>query len=103
MADVYQTRNSTYVIDLDAKRYKRLPINVNPAHVDSERGRYNEWLPLKDVADPVTLIPDPFQPYKAPEVRPLVLNILHETSTIGIITTEVLFVAKGVDPAEWEA
>lgn len=96
MADIYQTRNSTYVIDLDAKRYKRLPININPAHVDSERGRYNEWLPLKDVTDPVTL-------FQWPGTESMVLNILHETSTIGIVTSPVLFVAKNVDPAEWEA
>lgn len=103
MADVYQTKNSTYVIDLDQKRYMRLPIVINPAHVGSERGDYNVWLPLKDVPEPVKLIPDPYTPFRAPETRPLILNILHETSTIGILTSPVLFVAKGVDPAEWEA
>lgn len=101
MADVYQTKNSTYVVDLEGKRYKRLPVNTQG--VRSDKLVYSEWLPLKDVQTPVWLEPDPMDVFKAPEERPLVLRILHEESTIGIITTEVVFMASRQDPAEWEA
>jgi hypothetical protein len=81
MADVYQTKNSTYVIDLDQNRYMRLAINLNPAHVGSERGDYGVWLPLKDPAacagQPVDLVKDPFKRHLPYEERPLVLHILH--------------------------
>lgn len=100
MADVYQTKNSTYIVDMEQRRYMRLPININPTHVGSERGDYGKWLPLKDVPDPVNLIPYGM-PFQAPEERPVILNILHETSTVGILTSPVLFMAKGVDPNEW--
>ena len=71
----YETENSVYEVDLDGKRYRRFPIFQ--AEVFSERLLYGEWLPLKDVEHPVTLLDD------------MRLHILHETSTYGIVTSQV--------------
>jgi hypothetical protein len=87
MADVYYTENSAYVIDLEGKRYKRFDRSNkgSPARTGgSPRLEYGEWLPLKDVENPVRLVAGG-------------LHIWHESSTIGILTSEVEFIVQGVD------
>lgn len=89
---IYYTLNSMYEIDLEGKRYRRTPRGVED--IPSERLLYSEWLPLKDVPEPVRVVRSPFQPFRAPETRDLVLHILHETSTVGIYTS-ALFGIEG--------
>lgn len=83
--DVYYTQNSVYEIDLDAMRYRRSP--AGEENVPSEKLTYGEWHPL--ACAPV-VVPDPFQPFRAPENRDLVLHIMHETSTLGIFTSKLV-------------
>ena len=87
--DVYFTLNSVYEVDLEGKRYRRSPKGVEQ-DVESHRLGYGEWLPLKDVECPVRIVPSPFQPFRAPETRDLVLHILHETSEAGIYTSALV-------------
>lgn len=87
----YTTENSTYICDLPQRRYMRLAGAVEHGADLSERLAYGTWLPLADRDDAVTIVPDPYgSPFQAPEVRPVVLHILHERSVVGIYTSAVI-------------
>lgn len=94
--DIYETENSRYEVDLPGKRYRRSPTE-HVQHVSSTRLTYGEWMPLKDIPNPVTVLDYPWDSHKTPELRRKVLHIMHETSTIGILTTPITFMAIGVD------
>lgn len=99
--DIYETENSRYEIDLPAKRYRRTAIRPDEADdaVDSPRLVRGEWLPLQDTPAPVTIMDDPYDQYKSPEMRAKVLHIMHESSTKGILTSPITFMALDVEVA----
>lgn len=94
--DVYETENSRYEIDLPARRYRRTPLPHGIMQEMSDRLKYGDWLPLKDIPTPVKLVdtPDMFTP---PERRLYSLHIMHEDSTYGILTSPIVSMAIGVD------
>lgn len=104
--DIYDTENSRYEIDLPAKRYRRTPLTGPDfdarltARILSDRLAYGEWLPLKDIPNPVTIVCDDFNPYRAPEMMSRCLHIMHESSTKGILTSPITFMALDVEAAE---
>lgn len=70
----YDTLNSTYLVDLDQMRYKRLP-GARTQPVWSHRLTYDEWHPL----------------LRAPEMMPNGnLHIMRADSVEGIFTTPVV-------------
>lgn len=85
MTDIYETKNSRYEIDLPGKRYRRSILPVGLVHVPSARLLYDEWLPLKDIPDPVQLV-DSGQGTQA-------LHIMHESSTYGIWTSDITYMS----------
>lgn len=90
MTDIYETRNSRYEIDLPGKRYRRTPLrtpdlDARIAAAVSPRLRYGEWLPLKDIPNPVQLV-DSSGGAQA-------LHIMHENSTYGIWTSDITYMS----------
>ena len=71
----YITENSIYDVDMDKRTYRRKPIIQQGVH--STKLIYDEWMPLKDIEEPVKLMPD------------MRLHIMHEDSVKGIITSRV--------------
>lgn len=94
MIDCYYTHNSAYLVDNEGLRYKRLALTAPDRYADTERLSYDEWKPLKS---PVTVVRDPFDSFKAPELREPVLHILHTTSERGIFTSPIVWIAYDVD------
>ena len=94
--DIYHTENSIYEIDLEGKRYRRYPKPMSEQRVDSDRLKYAKWMPLADIPNPVQLVADDSNPYRAPELRGTLLHIMHESSTLGILTTPIVFMARDV-------
>lgn len=76
--DVYETENSVYEIDLEAKQYRRIP-RGEPKAVESHRLTYGEWLGLADTPEPVQVVP-----WLGGEE---VLHILASDSVFGIYTS----------------
>ena len=95
--DVYETENSRDDIDLVGLRYRRTPLPTGMVHEDSPRLKYGEWLPLKNIPEPVTLRSEPFS---APELGLVQLHIMHESSTYGILTSRIIHMSLGVDVSE---
>lgn len=96
--DIYETENSRYEIDTVAGRYRRTLIKSQPVY--SPRLAYGEWLPLKDTPAPVNVMDDPFDHHHAPEARRKVLHIMHESSTEGIMTSPITFMAMDIEVTE---
>lgn len=82
----YTTQNSVYIVDEDAMTYERQPVGEgreDPSH----RLTYGVKHPLKSL--PV-VVPDPYDTFKAPELRAPVLHIMRKDSVIGIFTSHLV-------------
>lgn len=89
--DVYETENSVYEIDLEAKQYRRTP-RGEPKPVESHRLTYGEWMALADTPEPVQIVPwlDGSE----------VLHILASDSTVGIFTSALTYTYERMRTAD---
>lgn len=94
--DIYETEKSRYEIDWVKRVYRRSP-SGHVQNVDSPRLNYGEWMPLKDIPNPVTVMDDPYDMRNPPEILRKVLHIMHKDSTMGILTSPITFMAIDVD------
>lgn len=95
MINCYYTLNSAYLVD-GTTRYKRVALRGPDRYADTERLSYDEWKPLKQGLTnrrPVEMVIDPFgSPFQAPETKPVILHILHESSERGIYTSPIVHI-----------